>query len=68
VRLIRTGALRRRTRFIIRAARTRTDDAIVIAGIACITYGIGLWIQPLAWVFVGAALIGVVALGGKRRA
>jgi len=67
VRLIRTGAVRRRTRLIVRAARSRLDDVIVIAGIGCITYGIGLVAVPAGWIFAGVALISVVALAGKRR-
>lgn len=69
MRLIRTGAVRRRTIVLTRAARSRVDDVLVIAGIGCVAYGLGLWLEPVAWVFVGLALIGVVAFGGggKRR-
>lgn len=66
MRLIRTGAVRRRTLVITRAARSRLDDLVVIAGIGCMTYGVGLIAMPAGWIFLGLALIAVVALGGKR--
>lgn len=69
MRLIRTHAVRRRTIAIVRQARTRSDDAIVLAGLGSITYGIGQLAEPAAWMFAGVALIAAVALGGsgKRR-
>lgn len=66
MRLIRTGAVRRRTIVITRAARSRLDDLVVIAGIGCMTYGVALIAAPAGWIFLGLALIAVVALGGKR--
>lgn len=66
MRLIRTGAIRRRTLVIARAARSRVDDLVVIVGIGSMTYGLALIAEPAGWIFLGLALIAVVALSGNR--
>lgn len=33
------------------------DDVVLVAGIACLSYGVSRWSIPLAWICVGGLLV-----------
>jgi len=43
------------------------DDILMLAGCACIIYGLSLWNLVVTWIVAGMILIGLAYLVGKAR-
>lgn len=43
------------------------DDGLLLAGCACILYGLSLWSIVITWVTAGLMLIGFAVIVGKVR-
>jgi hypothetical protein len=43
------------------------DDILILAGCACILYGLSLWNVVVTWIVAGLILIGLAYLIGKAR-
>lgn len=44
------------------------DDILLVAGCACVLYGLSLWSAIITWIVLGLILIGLAVLVGMRKA
>lgn len=54
-----------RLRTLLRSIRSSASDLIVLAGLALIALGLGLYSAPLAPIVLGIALIAAVRFGSR---
>lgn len=43
------------------------DDILLLAGCACVLYGLSMWSAIITWIVAGAMLIGMAFMIGKVR-